>query len=208
MMKRRGLAALALACAMVGSAGGRQAPAAQASTPIDPVDLVLASFAQRPLVALAEAHGLEEEHDLIARPLRDPRFGDATSTIVIEWANALYQPTIDRYLAGEEVPLPELRKAWRNTGFSPFAPWDAPVYERFFTVAREVNLSRPPARRMRVVAADPPVDWAAVRFCAPLRLIPTEPRCVRRQVSGGGPVAVPYTVTLVSNPERSVGADD
>jgi hypothetical protein len=92
--------------------------------------------------------------------IQDSRFAATVPVVVVEWANALYQPAIDRYVGGEDVPLRDVRSAWRNTGFSPFAPWDAPVYERFFTVVREVNLTLPPDRRIRVVAADPPVDWA------------------------------------------------
>jgi hypothetical protein len=39
--------------------------------PSDPVDAIVAAFDQRSLVALAEAHGLQEEHDLIVRLVRD-----------------------------------------------------------------------------------------------------------------------------------------
>ena len=158
--KRWGLALVLVGFVVTAAGHARQPPAAQALIPSNPVDAIVAAFERRPLVALAEAHGLQEEHDLIARLIRDPRFADAASTIVIEWANTLYQPTIDRYIRGEDVPLQELRLAWRNTGFSPFAPWDAPVYERFFTVVKDVYLGRPPERRLRVVAADPPVDWS------------------------------------------------
>jgi hypothetical protein len=71
----------------------------------------------------------------------------------------LYQDSIDRYVAGENESKEQVARSWRNTGFSPLAPWDAPVYERFFDVVREVNLARPASRRLRVIAADPPVDW-------------------------------------------------
>ena len=145
--------------AAISAVGDAHQAGSKSPEPIDPVDAIVAAFERQSLVALAEAHGLEEEHDLIVRLVRDPRFANAASAVVVEWANALYQPVIDRYIGGEDVPLRDLRQAWRNTGFSPFAPWDAPVYERFFTVVREVNLARPPERRLRVVAADPPVDW-------------------------------------------------
>ena len=131
--------------------------------PMDPVDAIIRAFDQKPIVALAEAHALLEEHDLIVRLIRDPRFVDVASTIVVEWANALYQDSIDRYVAGADEPKQQLARAWRNTGFSPFAPWDAPVYERFFDVVREVNLTRAAPRRLRVVAADPPIEWTATR---------------------------------------------
>jgi hypothetical protein len=41
--------------------------------------------------------------------------------------------------------------------------WDAPVYERFFTVVRAVNRNRAPGSRLRVLLGDPPIDWARIR---------------------------------------------
>jgi hypothetical protein len=40
--------------------------------------------------------------------------------------------------------------------------WDAPVYERFFRTIRTVN-QRNQKRRLRVLLADPPIDWDHVR---------------------------------------------
>jgi len=137
--------------------------AARDPVPQDPVDAIVRAFDRKPVIALAEAHALQEEHDLIVRLVRDPRLADAVSTIVVEWANALYQDSIDRYVGGEDETKERVARAWRNTGFSPLAPWDAPVYERFFDVVREVNLTRPRDRRVRVLAGDPPVDWSASR---------------------------------------------
>ena len=144
------------------SAGLAQAPARE-PVPRDPVEAIVRAFDRTPIVALAEAHALQEEHDLIVRLVRDPRFADTASTIVVEWANALYQDSIDRYVGGDDESKDSVARAWRNTGFSPLAPWDAPVYERFFDVVREVNRTRPPSRRLRVLAADPPIDWGATR---------------------------------------------
>jgi hypothetical protein len=144
------------------SSGGAQSRVLDPS-PADPVDAIIRVFEEKSIVGLAEAHTLQEEHDLIVRLIRDSRFADAVPTIVVEWANALYQDSVDRYVAGENEPKALVSRAWRNTGFSPLAPWDAPVYERFFDVVREVNQTRPPDRRLRVVAADPPVDWSGTR---------------------------------------------
>ena len=87
--KRAVLVRVLFAVVLAAVDGARQGLAAQAPAPTDPVDAVIAAFDQRSLVALAEAHGLQEEHDLILRLVRDQRFADAASTIVIEWANAL-----------------------------------------------------------------------------------------------------------------------
>ena len=135
----------------------------QTPDPQLPTTAVIEAFNQYSIIALAEAHRLQEEHDFITSLIRDPAFPMKVNDIVIEWGNALYQSTLDRYMAGEEVPLSELRKVWRNTGFSPFAPWDAPVYERFFQTIRSVNQQLSPPRRLRVLAGDPPVDWGKSR---------------------------------------------
>jgi hypothetical protein len=153
----------AVAIAVLSWSAGRTQTGVSDPRPADAMDAILRAFDQKPIVALAEAHSLQEEHDVIVRLLRDPRFADAVRLIVVEWANALYQDSIDRYVAGEAEPKDRVSRAWRNTGFSPLAPWDAPVYERFFDVVREVNQSRPPGRRLRVIAADPPVDWSTTR---------------------------------------------
>jgi hypothetical protein len=158
----RSILIVAVIAAAGASAGLAQAPVRD---PVlrDPVEAIVSAFDRTPIVALAEAHALQEEHDLIVRLVRDPRLADTASTIVVEWANALYQNSIDRYVGGEDEPKDSVARAWRNTGFSPLAPWDAPVYERFFDVVREVNRTRPASRRLRVVAADPPIDWGATR---------------------------------------------
>ena len=51
---------------------------------------------------------------------------------------------------------------------------DAPVYERFFRSVRKLNAGLEPAKRIRVVLGDPPVDWARVHSAADREKIPTE----------------------------------
>jgi uncharacterized iron-regulated protein len=116
-------------------------------------------FDKYQVVALSEAHRLQEEHDFITTLIQDPAFPTKVNDIVIEWGNALYQSILDQYVSGENVSIAELRQVWRNTGFSPLSPWDAPVYEQFFVSVRAVNQKLPPSQRLRVLAGDPPVDW-------------------------------------------------
>jgi hypothetical protein len=56
--------------------------------------------------------------------------------IVVEFGNALYQDTIDRFVSGQPVDNADLRPVWRNTTQSPGETWDAPVYEQFFRTVR------------------------------------------------------------------------
>jgi hypothetical protein len=62
-----------------------------------------------PIVALGEAHGLQEEADFIAQLIRHPGFYAKVKDIVVEFGNALYQDIVDRYVAGEEIPRTELQ---------------------------------------------------------------------------------------------------
>ena len=127
--------------------------------PKNAVESILETFDKYPVVALAEAHRLQQEHDLITSLIQHPAFPASVNDIVVEFGNALYQDILDRYIAGENIPLSEVRPVWRNTAFSPLAPWDAPIYEQFFVKVRAINQNLPPSRRLRVLAGDPPVDW-------------------------------------------------
>jgi hypothetical protein len=129
----------------------------------DAAKALLAAFDRVPVVALGEAHGLQEEHDFLAALLRDPAFPTTVSDIVVEFGNARYQDVVDRYLAGKDVAPGELRQAWRNTTQSPQQQWDSPIYEQFFRTVRDVNRSLPEAQRLRVHLGDPPVDWGKIR---------------------------------------------
>lgn len=92
--------------------------------------------------------------------IRNPAFPDEVNDIVVECGNSLYQSILDDYIAGHNVPLTDVRQVWRNTtqpscGFSSF-------YERLFPLVRRINEKLPPAKRLRVLAADPPIDWSKV----------------------------------------------
>ena len=79
----------------------------------------------------------------------------------MEFGGARYQSMMDRYIDGADVPSRELRRAWRDT--VNIIVWDAPVYERFFSVVREVNQHLPKNRRIRVLLGDPALDWGQIQ---------------------------------------------
>jgi hypothetical protein len=54
-----------------------------------------------------------------------------------------------------------LRRVWEDTTQIEF-DWDLPIYEEFLRAIRDVNSTRPPAQRLRVVLGDPPMDWENV----------------------------------------------
>ena len=58
---------------------------------------------------------MKDVDDFILSLNRNPAFSDKVNDIEVECGNSLYQPTLDRYIAGEDVPFTEVRKVWRNT---------------------------------------------------------------------------------------------
>jgi hypothetical protein len=152
-----GVASAAGLTACTGTGRGGRAPAGRGFT-----DAVLEAFKTHRLVGLGEEHGLQNHHDALAMLLSDPRLPEVADDIVVEFGNALYQATMDRFIAGQPVDDADLRPVWRNTTQSPYGTWDQPVYEQFYRTVRAVNWTRPPGRRMRVLLGDPPIDWTKI----------------------------------------------
>jgi hypothetical protein len=126
------------------------------------VDGVLAAFKTHPIVGLSDQHGLANEGEFYNRLVKDPRFATEVGNVVVEFAGAAHQDTLDRYLAGEEVPYAELRKVWSDTvGFVPTV--NTVMYQLFFAQVRAVNRQLPPGRRIHVWAGEPAIDWSTVR---------------------------------------------
>jgi hypothetical protein len=104
---------------------------------------------------------MKDVDDFIFSLIRNPAFPEKVNDIAVECGNSLYQPELDRYLSGDDVPFTEVRKAWRNTtqpmcGLSGF-------FEQFFPLVRAINQKLPPEKRLRVLAGDPPIDWEQVK---------------------------------------------
>lgn len=126
--------------------------------PVAAHDGLLALFHTVPVVALGEAHWLDQQHRLIRELLFDERFAEAVDAVVVEFGNALHQPLIDRYLAGEDVAASELRRVWSECVGGWFSrAFESPVYAEFFETVRA---SRRTGRseRPRVLLGDPPFD--------------------------------------------------
>jgi hypothetical protein len=135
-------------------------PAGSEPSPEPAVPAILAAFDKYEVVGMPEAHGFKDQDDFILSLIRNPAFPKRVNDIAVECGNSLYQPVLDRYIAGEDVPFTEVRKVWRNTtqamcGTSGF-------FEQFFPLVRAINRKLPPAERLRVLAGDPPIDWDKV----------------------------------------------
>jgi hypothetical protein len=134
-------------------------PSRPALEPTPAITGLLDLFATRPLVALGEMHGLQDEADFITALLHHPAFPTTVQVIVVEFGNARYQSVVDRFIAGEPVAAWDLRPVWRDIfgwGF------DAPIYEQFFRTVRAINRTLPSAQRLRVLLGDPPIDWSQI----------------------------------------------
>ena len=127
------------------------------------VSKLLDSFETHPIVALGEGlHGNEQAHAFRLALIRDPRFPLVVNDIVVEFGTSRYQHVMDAFVHGENVPASELRNAWRDsTQAGPI--WDVPIYEEFVRTVRTVNAGLPKDRRLRLLLADPPIEWETVR---------------------------------------------
>lgn len=123
----------------------------------DCADIVVAAFEHFNLVALGERHWVREDSQFRLRLLQKPAFARMVNDIVIEFGNPLHQTALDRFVDGCDVPVFELRKLWQDT--TQPGTWDSPVYEEFIVAVRALNGRLPPSGRLRVLAADYPIDW-------------------------------------------------
>lgn len=155
-----------LACLAAASAvSAAQAPTIPSAMPslVEPnpaLPAVLAAFSAYEVVGIDAAHGDKDIDDFILALIRDPSFPYKVNDIVVECGNSLYQPLLDRYIAGEQVSFTEVEKVWRNTT-QPMCGQSA-FFEQLFPLVRAINQALPAEHRLRVLAADPPVDWALI----------------------------------------------
>jgi hypothetical protein len=106
------LVAVSLLALVLASVTG-QAPMA---VPVEPVSGIIDAFRTHRIVALAEgAHNNEPAHAFRLSLIRDTRFVSLVSDIVVEFGDARYQSTIDRFVNGESVADVQLRRVWEDT---------------------------------------------------------------------------------------------
>ena len=125
------------------------------------VEGVLDLFNQKAVVALGDYHGLAQEEAFYIALIRDPEFAEKVGNVVVEFGGEGAQDIIDRYVAGENVPLTELRRVWTDT--VGWYPGPASLgYVNFFANVRAANLKLPPEHRIKVWLGDPSIDWSKI----------------------------------------------
>jgi hypothetical protein len=129
----------------------------------DPVDYIRRSLQTYPIVCLGEGgHQAREPHQFIKGVLGHETILRTVDVIIVEFGAAKHQAVLDAYIRGEDVPFSKLSRVWRDTGQSPRAPWDSPLYHDLLEAIRKGNLTLPPKERVRVIAGDPPIDWEKI----------------------------------------------
>jgi hypothetical protein len=165
-MNRTAICKIALVATMILALPITGASAAAPSGPSVPaikpgVDGILDLFQTKSIVVLCDYHGMAQEEAFFSQLVRDPRFAAEVGNVIVEFGESS-QPIIDRYVAGAEVPLTELRRVWTDTaGRAPGPFWLG--YVNFFAAVRSANSELPPDRRVKIWLGDPKYDWSAVK---------------------------------------------
>lgn len=112
---------------------------------------------------MGSTHGWKKQHDFQLCLLSRPAFQSRAIDVMVEWANPVYQNLVDRYLLRlERIPIDSLAPVWINT--------DAPdlwgrlsLMPAFYEAVRAINERLEPARRLRVIGGNEPIDWSKVQ---------------------------------------------
>ena len=137
-----------------------QSPASQPQ-PQDATSTIVDAFKTHDIVMFGEWHANKQEYDWLCNLVSAPEFDNRVDDIVVEFGNSLYQKSVDRYIAGENVPIEQVRKAWRNVIGAIGPP--SPVYEQFYKAVRDANMKRRRKHQLRILLGDPYGDWEKIK---------------------------------------------
>ncbi len=130
------------------------------TTPQPAISSVISLFDHYPIVIIGEDHWLRANGEFYISLVSSPEFAKHADTLVLECGNSLYQAILDRYENGEDIPFGQISQVWRNT--TKVMAWESPIYANLIAAVRDVNRGLPAAERIRVIAADSPIDWSLV----------------------------------------------
>jgi uncharacterized iron-regulated protein len=127
------------------------------------IEDILSLYEQYDIVHIGERHWNMTDYHFRVALINHPRFTEVVDDVVIESGNYLYQDLLDKFILElEYVPEDQLCKVWRNTVL-PTGVWDATIYREFVYRVRAVNEKLPRDKRVRLIAAEPPIDWSKVQ---------------------------------------------
>jgi hypothetical protein len=139
---------------------GKIAATQQQVKPQDATQAMIQAISSHRIVMFGETHGDKQEYEWLCRLVKTPAFANRVDDIVVEFGNSLYQKTVDRYIAGEDIPQAQIEKAWRNMigAVGPISP----VYGWFYQAVRESNRERGGGHKIRLLLGDPYGDWSKI----------------------------------------------
>jgi hypothetical protein len=137
--------------------------------PMEPIVGIIDAFRTYSIVGVntGQESGDARGRAFLLSLIRDPRFTKVVNDLVMEGYSARYQDLSDRFVRGEDVPNATLRGLWQDTT-QVIAIADEPHVE-FFRAVRGINATLSAERQLRVLAADPPIDWSRVQTPADFR---------------------------------------
>lgn len=150
----------ALLCATISLMLGPMCGAQTNPKPENATTAVLRAFETHEIVMFGEMHDNKQEFKWLRSLVATPEFADRVDDIVMEFGNSLYQKSVDRYVSGDDVPMDQVQKAWRNMAGIVGPP--SPVYASLYQAVRETNLKRRGKHQMRVLCGDPYIDWEKI----------------------------------------------
>jgi hypothetical protein len=87
--------------------------------------------------------------------IRHPDFAKRVRSIVVEFGSTTEQPTLDRYIRGENVSKAQFEQVWKTLTPPGNLVSENPIYAEFFAAVRDVNSRLPAEARIRVLGGDP-----------------------------------------------------
>src|SRR5260370_14729632 len=78
--------------------------------PVNAIEGIVSAFKEHPVVMIGEGHWLRQAGDFYIRLIRNREFQETVQDIFVEFASRNNQPVLDRYIAGEDVPMEDLRR--------------------------------------------------------------------------------------------------
>lgn len=122
------------------------------------VTATLELFDTYPVVGIGEMHNLQELGDFYTDLVSQPAFAEDVGNVVFEFGNAFFQPVVDRYLAGEDVPYEKVKKVWTTMVGTNGSPDISVMYGQFYKAVREASHTLPDSQKIKVWLGDPPAD--------------------------------------------------
>ena len=133
------------------------AQSARSLRPRPASDAIADALRSHAVVMIAEHHQSVPVHAFLQALIASPKVRDRVDDIVVEFANTLYQPIIDRYIRA----APYASTRCDSPGETPHSSWCGIAALRAVLRDRaspqhRTELGRP----LRIIAGDPPIDWS------------------------------------------------